>query len=158
MMVRGSYFIIATYVNLPEELNGKVLRRIAEDFNSKVETYAELPKLYVSTQPPCRDFTRSLYIRGPLALRNVSYMSFKIPFDFSEGMFYRCDVYDYLLLLPKSDKSKKELVQETISNIIKKNPAYVTTSETFGFSIKENDHLKYEVLPNNNSIVLIKYF
>jgi hypothetical protein len=157
MMVRGSYFIIATYLNLPEELNGTVLKRIAEDFNSKIETYAELPKLYVSTQPPCRDFTKSLYFRGPLAIRNVSYMNFKIPFDFSEGMFYSCDVYDYLLLLPKSDKSKKELVQETISNIIKKNPEYVTTSETFGFSIKENGNLKYEVIPNNNSIVLIKY-
>lgn len=158
MMVRGSYFIIATYVNLPEELNGNILKRIAEDFNSKIKTYAELPKLYVSTQPPCRDFTKSLYFRGPLALRNMSYMNFKIPFDFTEGMFYRCDVYDYLLLLPKSDKSKKELLEETISNILKKNPEFVPTSETFGFSIKENDHLKYEVLPNNNSIVLIKYF
>lgn len=158
MMVRGSYLIIATYVNLPGELNGNVLKRIAEDFNSKVKAYAELPKLYVSTQPPCRDFTKSLYFRGPLAVRNVTYLDFKLPFDFKEGMVYRCDVYDYLLFIPKSDKSKKELVQETISNILKKNPDFVPTSETFGFSIKENDHLKYEVLPDNNSIVIIKYF
>lgn len=158
MMVRGSYFIIATYVNLPEELNGNILKRIAEDFNSKVEAYAELPKLYVSTQPPCRDFTKSLYFRGPLAIRNMSYMNFKIPFNITEGIYYRCDVYDYLLLLPKSDKSKKELVEETISNIIKKNPEFVPTSETFGFSIKENEHLKYEVLPSNNSVVIVKYF
>lgn len=158
MMVRGDYFIIASYVNLPEDLNGNILKRIAENVNSKVKTYAELPKLSVSTQPPCRDFKQSLYFRGPLAIRNVSYLDFKIPFEFTDGMFYRCDVYDYLLFIPKSDKSKKEIVEETISNILKKNPGFVPSQEAFGFSIKEEEHLKYEVLPNNNSIVLIKYF
>lgn len=158
MMVRGSYFIVASYANLPENLNGNILKRIAEDFNSKITTYAVLPKLQVSTPPPCPDFKQSLYFRGPLALRSASYLDFKIPFEFSEGIFYRCDVYDYLLFIPKSEKSKKELVQETISNILKKNPAFVPHSETFGFSVKENDHLKYEVIPDNNSIVLIKYF
>jgi len=158
MMVRGSYFIIASYANLPTELQGNILKRIADDFNSKIKTSAVVPKLLVATRPPCPDFKQSLYFRGPMALRNATYLDFKIPFAFSEGVFYRCDVYDYLLFIPKSDKSKKELVQETISNILKKNPGFEPNSETFGFSIKENDHLKYEVIPDNNSVVLIKYF
>jgi len=87
MMVRGSYFIVASYANLPENLNGNILKRIAEDFNSKISTYAVLPKLQVSTRPPCPDAKQSLYFRGPLALRSVSYIDFKIPFDFSEGIF-----------------------------------------------------------------------
>ena len=41
---------------------------------------------------------------------------------------------------------------------LKKNPDFTPTAEAFGFSIKQNDHLKYEILPDNNSIVLIKYF
>lgn len=158
MMVKGPYFIIATYSNLTQDLDGSIIKRIADDLKTKIKTYAELPKLYVATQPPCRNFTQSLYFRGPVALSSMTYLDFKLPFDFTDGVFYRCDVYDYLLFLPDSDKSKKEIVQETISNILKKNPGFVPNSETFGFSIKENDHLKYEVLPNNNSIVLIKYF
>ncbi len=125
---------------------------------TEVKTYAELPRLYVSTHPPCRDFTQALYFRGPLALRNITYLDFKLPFEIKEGVAYRCDVYDYIFILPDSEKTKKELVQETISNILKKNPDFTTSAEAFGFSIKQNDHLKYEILPDNNSIVLIKYF
>lgn len=158
MMVRGSYFIIASFANLNPDLKSNILQRIVEEMNSKIEKYAEKPKLQVATQPPCPDFTHVLYFRGKHALRNMTYFDFKLPFEYSEGIFYRCSIFDYALFLPTDNKTRKEIVQETISNILKKNPELKPNQETFGFSIKENDHLRYEVIPNNNSIALIKYF
>jgi hypothetical protein len=55
-------------------------------------------------------------------------------------------------------KSRKTLVEETISNILKKNPDFVPIKETFGFSIEENGYRRYEILPEGDQLVLIKYF
>ena len=158
MMVKGSYFIIASFANLDEDLKKDILQRIAGELNSKIIEYVELPKLQVSTQPPCRDFSQSLYFRGNATLESVVFLDFKIPFNYKEGLFYRCNIFDYMLFIPDDGKSKKEIVQETISNILKKNPDLKPISETSGFLIKENDHLMYEIIPGNNNIVLIKYF
>ena len=158
MMVKGAYFIIASYANLPEALESIILEKISKSIDASIKEYAELPKLLVSSQPPCHDTKQSLHFRGKLAMQKMAYLDFKLPFEFSEGVYYRCDVFDYLLFIPSDNKSKKELLQETIGNILKKNTDFKASSEISGFSIKENDHLKYEVTTRNNSLVLIKYY
>jgi hypothetical protein len=158
MMVKGSYFIIVSYANLPEALEKNILEKISKGIDANVKEFAELPRLLVSSQPPCHDTRQSLYFRGKLAMQKIVYLDFKLPFAFSEGVYYRCDVFGFLLLIPGGNQSKKELLQETVGNILKKNPDFKVSSELSGFSIKENDHLKYEVTTRNNSLVLIKYY
>lgn len=157
MMQKGSYFIIASYANLHEDLEQSIIKRIAEGLKSNIKELAQFPGLLASTQPPCMDFRHSLYFRGIQALSSLAYLDFKIAFEFSEGVFYRCDMFDYMLFLPSDDKSRNEILQETISNILKKNPDFTPVKETFGFSIKENNHLRYEILPDGDKFVIIKY-
>jgi hypothetical protein len=112
----------------------------------------------VNTKPPCSDFYKSLYFRGKLALQNVTYLDFKLPFSYSDGAYYGCNIFDYMLFKLDDEKGLKSIVEETISNILKKHPNYTPIKETFGYSIEENGMRRYEILPDGDRLTLIKYF
>jgi hypothetical protein len=111
----------------------------------------------VNTRPPCKDFIRSLYFRGPLALQNLAYLDFELPFSYNEGVFYRCDIFDYHVFYITDTISRKGIIEKTISNIIEKRPELTPVKESNGFFIKENEHLRYSLLPENNVLVIIRY-
>lgn len=158
MMQKGSYFIIASYANIDKDLQKGILQKIVSSLDNSIEELARMPSIAGSTQPPCRDFRQSLYFRGNLALQNVTYLDFTLPFKYSEGVYFGCNVFDYLVFKIDDTKSRKSIVEETISNILKKNPEFTTVKETYGFSISENGYPRYEILPEGDQLVLIKYY
>lgn len=158
MMQKGSYFIYASYANIDKNVQKSLLQKIVQSMDNSITELPRMPSIVVSTKPACSDFRQSLYFMGNLALQNVTFLDFKLPFTYSEGVYFGCFVYDYILFSLDDPKSRKMLVEETISNILKKNPEYVSNKETFGFSIEENGSRRYEILPDGDQLVLIKYY
>jgi hypothetical protein len=157
MIQKGNYFVILSYANLQDELKDDVVDRMSEEIESNIKELANYPSVVTAVKEPCPGVKRALYFKGEIALRNATYIDFKIPFSYKDGMFYRCDVYDYIVFIPEGNVSRKEITESLISNIINTNPDFSPHKETFGFSIKASDQLKYEILPDGDRIVLIKY-
>lgn len=158
MMVKGNYFIIASFGNLNKDFKKNILQRIAEELNFKIKPYAEFPRLLTDNPSPCTDFLQSLYFRGNLALRNLIYLDFKLPFKFSEGIAYKCPTFEYTLFVPDNEKSLEVVAEETISIILEKNPDWVVHQSKYGYSIVENSYTRFEVIPENKGLAIIKYY
>ena len=157
MISKGQYFIMITYVNISDDLKEDMIARISTDIESKIKELANYPSVVTSMSEPCPNVLRSLYFKGDIALRNATYIDFKIPFKYVDGIFFRCDVMDYIVFIPEGKQAKKEVTESLINSILNANTEFTPVKETFGFSIKEQEHLKYEVLPDGDRIVLIKY-
>jgi hypothetical protein len=158
MMQKGSYFVIASYANIEKSMQRGVLNQIVTSLDNSITKLSRKPPIFQSTQPPCSDYRQSLYFRGKLALQNVTYLDFKIPFDYSEGVYYGCFVYDFLKFNLDDDKSRKEIIEQTISNILNKNPDFYPVKQTFGFSVENDGRVLYEILPDGDWLTLIKYY
>lgn len=157
MIHKGRYFIMLSHANLSENPEKTLLARITEDISEKIKTYANYPALVSATEPPCPQQQRSLYFKGDIALRNVTYLNFKIPFTYSEGIFYKCNVFDFVVFKPTAEKGMIELTRLLTTSILNSNETYHSVKESFGFSIKENDKLRYEVKSSGDMIFLVKY-
>lgn len=157
MIQKGPYFAMLSFANLSKDYRDGLITKISNDIQSKIKVNANYPAVLSGTKEPCPNFQRTLYFRGDIALKNATYVDFKIPFKYSEGVFYRCDVYDYIVFIPDGNQGKQEITQALINNILNTNHEFVPVKEAFGFSIQENEILRYEILPDGDRIVLIKY-
>jgi len=157
MIQKGPYFIMVSYGNLTNELSTSLMIRITDDIESKIKPLANYPSLLTSNKIPCHNYTRILYFQGDIALRNATYMNFKIPFDYSEGVFYRCDVFDYIVYKPKGDLGMKKIMDLLITSIVESNAEFSPVQTSFGYSVKEGDKLRYDVSQEGETIILIKY-
>ncbi len=157
MIQKGPYFIIISYGNLTDELSTSLMTRITDDIVSKIKPLAYYPSLLTSNKIPCPNYTRILYFQGDIALSNATYLNFKIPFDYSDGVFYRCDVFDYIVYKPKGDLGMKKIMDLLITSIVESNAEFSPLQTSFGYSVKEGDKLRYDVSQEGETIILIKY-
>lgn len=157
MIQKGSYFIMISFANLPEELVNSLVNKTSEGIEDNINELSNYPSLFTAVNVPCANYKRFLYFKGNIALRNATYLNFKIPFTYNDGIFYRCDVFDYIVFKPTEEKTPESLMQSLVNSILNGNKGYSAETESFGFSVKEDDKLKYDVRNEGRNIVLIKY-
>lgn len=154
---KGNFFIVLTYSNISNGPNSKTIAQIISVLSDYIEEPVMPPNMYYSTKSPCSSPEMSLFFRGDMALRNLTYLGFKLPFKYQEAMAFKCEAFYYMVFIPQSTKTPQELIKETITNIITKFPQYIAESTPNGFVIKEGDSIKFDLSAEANRFVLIKY-
>lgn len=157
MMQKGIYFIMVSYANIPADLEKDMVDRISKDIASKIKDLGNYPAFLTNTKSPCPNTQRWLYFKGNIALRNATYLDFKIPFKYSDGAYYKCDVLDYMVFKPSAEQETAKATELLISAILKSNNAYSRSTGSNGISIKEENKLRYEIIHAGETIILIKY-
>lgn len=157
MMQKGDYFIIISYANLIENTEDDLVNRISADIGSKIKEMANYPAILNDTKTPCPGTQRWLYFKGDIALRNATYLNFKTPFKYTDGLYFKCDVFDYIVFKPEQEQDFAQLMDLLISNILKSNTTFSAVRELAGASIKEDDKLRFDVRIDGETIILIKY-
>jgi hypothetical protein len=157
MIHKSSYFIMISWANIPEDLEKDLINRISVDIGSKIIELANYPALLTNTKTPCPSAHRWLYFMGNIALRNATYLDFKIPFNYTEGVFYRCDVLDQIVFKPDDEALITQSTDLLIAGILGSNPEFTSLRQSSGVSIKEKDKLRFDIRIDGDAIVLIKY-
>lgn len=157
MIHKGDYFIMISYANLDESLRADIVNRVSQDIESKIKKMANYPSIITSTAKPCPNPTRKLYFKGRLALQNATYLDFKIPFKYIDGVFYSCDVFDSMVFKQQADQNTEESTKALINNILQSNPEFSHVKSDDGISILEKDKLRYDILSSEDRIILVKF-
>lgn len=157
MMHKSNYFIMISWANIPEDLEKDLINRISVDIGSKIIELANYPVLLTNTKTACPNTHRWLYFMGNIALRNATYLDFNIPFNYTEGVFYRCDVLDQIVFKPDDEALITQSTDLLIAAILGSNPEFTSLRQSSGVSIKEKDKLRFDIRIDGDAIVLIKY-
>lgn len=157
MIHKGEYFIMISYANLDESLRAEIVNRVSQDIELKIEKMANYPSIITSTAIPCPNPKRKLYFKGKLALQNATYLDFKIPFKYIDGVFYSCDVFDSMVFKSQAGQNTEESTKALINNILQSNPDFSHVKSDDGISIVEKDKLRYDILSGEDRIILIKF-
>ena len=149
---KGNYFISISISRADKKMMD-IKTEIGRSITSKISVKADKFDLLEGTKDICDKPEKIFYFTGEIALSNIISLNNSRPFDYREGIYYKCNNAVFLVFVPRTETGRKKMIEETIINLTA-GKEYEIEQGKLSWVIRSNEQVIYKISLMNDAIVL----